>query len=173
MLFFPFLGISQFQNLDSENSFVNFEIGGIAWTNVGGKFEGIQGDVLLDTNNLALSYFNVCIESNSINTGSKKRDEHLKNEDFFIVKSFPRICFDGKKIIKTPSGYSVTGKLTMLGVVKEVSIPFTTTINSNQLVLRGEFKVNRFDFGLASKSYSSTAMVGKEAEIKVVCVLKK
>ena len=44
------------QNSILKESVVDFEIDGIAWTTVEGQFKGMEGTVIFDKNNLALSF---------------------------------------------------------------------------------------------------------------------
>ena len=54
------------QQIDSQNSSVQFEIDGIGWSEVEGEIKGMSGSLVFDKNNLALSFFNVCIFCSSI-----------------------------------------------------------------------------------------------------------
>ena len=169
---FALLGqFGQAQQIVQSESQVNFEIGGIGWSTVEGSIKGMTGTVNW-TDNVASNSFNVCINPTSIFTDNEERDEHLQNEDFFNVSKFSEICFVSSSIVKNGSSYKAIGKMTILEVSKEVSIPFELAIKDGKSVLSGKLEINRFDFGLAAESYTSTIMVDDMVEIEITCVLK-
>ena len=153
------------QIIHTEKSLIDFKIGNMGVKTVKGTFGGMKGEVRFDTSSLSSSYFNVCIDASTVNTGIKKRDEHLKNEDFFDVANHPVICFKSGHIIKTPEGYVTKGKLTMHGVTREVTIPFLYT----QHMLKGTLSVKRLDYGVGD---TGTFLVSDEVDITIICYLK-
>lgn len=156
----------QAQSIDQSKSQVSFEVDNMGIRSVEGLFTGIKGNITFNPTNLSNASFDVCIDASSINTENTKRDNHLKNEDFFQVDSFPTICFKSKSIVKSKEGYNVTGDLTMLGSTLEITFPFTYSSNS----LKASFGLERLDFGLGI-DYGSF-MVGKTVEINISCYLK-
>lgn len=154
------------QPLNSENSIVSFSVSNMRFNTVKGTFKGMKGSINFTPDNLVTSSFDVCIDASTINTGNSKRDQHLKNEDFFEVDKYSTICFKTNQIIKTKMGYNTTGVLSMHGVSKTIEIPFT--FSNNELV--GEFKVNRLDYNIGERT--GKFMVGKEIDIKIVVLLK-
>ena len=109
--------------------------------------------------------FNICIDVATINTKNKKRDAHLLDPDFFDVDTYPTVCFVSTSVTKNDTGYSTTGNMTIHGVTKEVTIPFTFTNNT----FTGDIVINRFDYDLG-KDYG-TMRVGTEATITIICVV--
>lgn len=166
ILLFPLLCVSQ--NIDSEKSNIEFEIGGMLWTTVEGSIKGMNGKVSFDKANLNSASFNVCVDPSTIYTDNEERDAHLKNEDFFNVPKFPKICFVSNSVIKKGDNYIAKGKLTILAVTKEIQIPFSYSSNT----FSGQIEINRFDYGLAATSYDGTGMVDDEVTVKINCTLK-
>ncbi|MFD2824425.1 YceI family protein [Lacinutrix iliipiscaria] len=157
--------VLQAQTINEDKSEVKFHITGGGIFKVKGTFTGMKGDFNLNTNDLEHSGFSICIGAATINTKNKKRDAHLKDPDFFEVEKYPTICFESSSVSKTSSGYQTTGQLTIHGVTKEVTIPFTYTNNT----FTGELVVNRFDYELG-KDFG-TMRVGTEATITIICVV--
>lgn len=167
LLYFILVSVFSFsQEIDSQTSFVSFKVANLGLNKVKGTFSEMKGEVSFDSSDLSSSNFNVCVDAETINSGNKKRDDHLKNADFFNVLKFPKICFVSKSIEKTSSGYSVFGELTLHGVTKNVNIPFTA--NSSELI--GTFSINRFDYALGEGT--GTLLVGNEVELTIVCKLR-
>ncbi|MGB0404278.1 MAG: YceI family protein [Salibacteraceae bacterium] len=166
VLLFPFVSVSQ--SIDSEKSNVEFEIGGMLWTTVEGSIKGMKGNISFDKTNLATASFNVCIDPNTIYTDNEERDAHLKNEDFFNVPKYPKICFVSTSVSQKGDRFIAKGKLTILEVTKEIEIPFAYSAGK----LSGKIMINRFDYGLAATSYDGTGMVDDEVTISINCILK-
>jgi polyisoprenoid-binding protein YceI len=111
-------------NVDKNHSEVGFKVRHLV-SKVPGRFNTFEGTIEFDPANLAASSVDVKIDAGSIDTGNDKRDGHLRSADFFDVETYPSITFQGSKFVKTSDGYSVTGTLTLHGVAKEVTLPFT------------------------------------------------
>lgn len=166
-----FVGTANSQTIDKESSIVNFSIGNMKWKTVEGTFAGMKGDIVFDKDSLSSSSFNVSIDPASVNTESKRRDDHLKNEDFFHVEKYATINFKSDQIEKEGDKYITKGKLTLHGVSKNISVPFTVKEKGNKSIFEGEIDINRFDYGLGAKKYKGTFMVGDTVNVKVVCVV--
>jgi polyisoprenoid-binding protein YceI len=155
------------QTINMTKSKVTFEIGNFGFNTVEGSFEKMSGDIIFDLLDLANSKFDVCVEASTINTKSKKRDNHLKNEDFFDTDKYPKICFLSESISKKEEKYLAQGKLSLHGVTKTVEIPFVFSAST----FTGTLIINRYEFNLGSTT--SKFMVSEETEIKIICVLNQ
>ncbi len=153
------------QNIDTEQSKVSFAIGNLGFNTVEGTFTGMKGLVSLNAD-ASQSVINVCIDAATVNTDNKKRDKHLRTEDFFDVEKYPTICFVSTGLTKTPNGFDAVGMLTMHGVTKEVTIPLTVNDNT----ISGTLMVNRKDYNVGEGTGKFTA--GYDVEIDIHTVLK-
>lgn len=153
------------QTINTESSKVTFSVSNMKFNTVEGYFTGMKGTLNFNSEELATSSFDVCIDANTVNTGNEKRDTHLKNEDFFEVGTYPEICFTSTSIEKTESGYKALGSLTMHGVSKAAEIPFSQ--NGKELV--GEISVKRYDYSIGPDT--GTFMVGNEIKVYILCML--
>ncbi len=154
------------QHINTETSKVSFEVSNMKFRTVEGTFSGMTGTANFDASDLKNSVFDICIDASTVNTENEKRDTHLKNEDFFHVDKHPQICFVSTSISKTNTGFEATGNLSMHGVTKVVTVPFTyenKTIKAKLDINRLDYKVGE-DFG--------TFMVGNEVEIWIEARLK-
>lgn len=109
-----------------------------------GEFKGLTGKISFDPANLAASSFNASIEVATINTGNGMKNTHAKSEMWFDAAKYPTISFASTSITKGDAGYIANGKLTMHGVTKDISIPFTFENN----VFAGTFEINRLDYNV-------------------------
>ena len=175
VLVFVFLGasfLSNAQTINPNESKVEFEIGNMGIGSVDGTINGMKGLVNFNKADLSNSSFDVTIDPNSIDTENKKRDKHLKEEDFFFVEKYLTVHFKSTSISKTSSGYMAKGDLTLHGITKSIELPFTINENGNKTTFEGEIEVNRFDYNLGSEAYGGTFMVGETAEVKITCVVE-
>ena len=136
---------------------------------VDGKIKGMSGTVNFQRNNLLASSFNVCINPSTIDTESKNRDEHLKNEDFFNVAKYTTICFVSQSIVKKGSNYEAIGHLIMNGVTKKVILPFSVTKKDGTSTFVGNLQINRFDYNL---NYGNKFMVGEIVKVTITTIVE-
>lgn len=156
------------QKINSTNSVAEFNIGNM-FGSIDGKINGMSGTVNFQENNLSASSFNVCINPNTIDTESKKRDEHLKNDDFFDVTKYTTICFVSESIVKKGEKYEAVGKLTMHGVTKTVTLPFSVIKKDGKSTFIGNLEINRFDYNL---NYGNKFMVGEIAKVTITAIVE-
>lgn len=140
-----------------------------AGTDAEGVFKTFSGDVQFDETNLANSNCKLKVEVNSINTGNGMKNKHAVSDKWFDAEQYPSIEFQSTKFSKTESGYSVTGKLKMHGVEKEISIPFTFKND----VFASNFSVNRLDYDVGTMK-GSAKKVSNEIKLDIsIPVTKK
>ncbi len=142
-------------DLDAAHTNVGFSVKHLVLSNTKGNFKEFSGTLTYDANDLASAKFTAKMQVKSINTENEKRDEHLKGADFFDATHFPEISFESSKFEKSDKGVNVSGKLTLHGVTKDVTLPveFTDKINDGwgnmRMGMHSEFVVNRQDYGVS------------------------
>lgn len=117
-----------------------------------GEFRGLKGNIQWNEENPAASTINVSVDANTINTNIDSRDKELKDETYFNTDKYPLISFVSTGITSGSGSYKATGSLTMKGVTKTISFPFTATKTANGYLFSGNFTVNRLDFGIGKSS---------------------
>ena len=145
---------SQYKAVDADSK-VKFVIKNFG-ISTGGTFEGLQGTINFDPNNLSGSSFDVSVDASTIDTDIASRDNHLRKSEYFDVKTHPRITFRSTKITRSNNAeyMFVFGNITIKGVTKEINFPFKATPKDGGYVFEGDFKLNRRDFGVGGKSVS-------------------
>jgi polyisoprenoid-binding protein YceI len=119
-----------------------------------GRFTDFKGSVLMDLDTKEFKEIEAVIQTSSVNTNNKKRDDHLRSPDFFNVEKHPTMTFKMKSYTKSGDQYTAIGDLTLLGVTKEISL--TGTYNgavvdpggNTRVGFTGEGTINRKDFGM-------------------------
>ncbi|CAE7211578.1 unnamed protein product [Symbiodinium sp. CCMP2456] len=114
--------------VDPSHTSVVFSVSHLGYSYTYGMFRDVKGTVEFDKASPEACKFRFTIDAASLNTMNEKRDEHLKGADFFNVKQFPQITFESTAVAPAASAdgktlYNVTGKMTMHGVEKEVTLP--------------------------------------------------
>src|SRR3954469_15224748 len=136
---------------------------------VAGIFKTFSGSIDFDEQNPASSKFDVSIDVNSINTGNGLQNKHAKGDEWFDAAKYPAIKYTSKKIVKAGATYQVTGDLTIKGVTKEYTIPFTFKKAGAGATFNGTFTVNRSDFKIGKPG----GEVGEQIKIEVAVPVTK
>lgn len=142
-------------DIDPAHSNAQFVVRHLGISNVQGEFTKLSGTVQLDDTDISKSSVTATIDTASVDTRVKGRDDDLKSSNFFDVAKYPTMSFQSSKIWKTGDGTAkMTGNLTLHGVTKEVTFDVTGPSKSIQAMggtRRGASataKINRQDFGL-------------------------
>ena len=148
-------GDSGTYNFDKPHSFIGFKINHQGLIEVPGFFRDFTGTIQYNATDVTRSSVEFTAQMTSVDTGVAPRDRHLRSADFFDVEKFPEMTFKSIKVAKKGKGLIVTGDLTMKGVTKSVSIPFTiagwlpaTEKSPARMGIVGETTINRRDFGV-------------------------
>lgn len=108
--------------IDPTHTYPNFTINHLGFSTMHGRFNKTSGTLKFDRSSM-MGSIDLTIDATSIDTGMKKRDDHLRGPDFLNSTEFPVITFkaDNVKLNKDGSG-KVKGMLTMAGVSKAVTL---------------------------------------------------
>ena len=146
---------------------------------VTGKFTDFTVTLINDEKDIRKSTVSVMIKTASINTGIAARDNHLRTADFFDAEKYPEITFKSSSIVKKGKQLIAVGTLTMRGVSKEISLPFTI-INPNKnaagdkmnLGYAARITLNRRDFGINWEHKSVPNFIGDTVEVELELMTK-
>lgn len=179
----PVFGDAATWQIDPDHSSFQFKVRHLMVSNVKGDFTKAKGVVTIDERDIANLKLEITIDAASVNTGHAKRDEHLRNADFFDVAKHPTITFVSKRAEKAGMDrLKVIGDLTMHGVTREVTVDVEGPTQEVKDPL-GNFrrgatattKINRKDFGLTWNRVLETGgvVVGEDVDIFVEIELIK
>ena len=138
--------------VDHDHSSIGFSVKHMGLSSVRGEFHAFSGK--LEWAGASLKNMTAKIKVKSIDTGHKKRDQHLLSEDFLNQKKYPTIFFNSQSLLKTKTGYIVTGILHMNGVSNQVNFPIEVTgpirddRGKERIGISGELELNRQDYGI-------------------------
>jgi polyisoprenoid-binding protein YceI len=112
--------------IDTGHAEIGFSVKHMMVSNAKGTFNTFEGTLDYDVASKTLKSAEGSIQAASIDTNNKKRDDHLKNEDFFNVEQFPMMTFKSTTVTSTGDGtFEMTGNLNVLGIDREVVLPVT------------------------------------------------
>lgn len=138
------LAVFQVQGQD-QKKLVSFTIKN-AGVNVKGYFLSYSVTTKWDAADLASSGLSATIEANTIVTGIKGRDKHLKKAKYFDVENYPQIRLESTGISETATGFLLKGKLTIKETTLPVEIPFTVETSAQGSIFQGAFELDRRDY---------------------------
>jgi polyisoprenoid-binding protein YceI len=161
--------------IDASHSRIEFSVVHLGVSRTRGKFSEFDGKIVADPKNLGKSSVNFTIQAKSIDTGNTGRDEHLRGADFFETTKYPTITFASTKIARRGRGYLATGNLTLHGVTKQISFPFTVTgpvkgfkPGEARAGVQATLTLSRKDYGLLwNRVIEGTNSVGDEVTIEI------
>ncbi|HEY4205236.1 MAG TPA: YceI family protein [Puia sp.] len=141
----------QFKPSDTGSS-ITFSIKNFGFE-TSGSFTGLDGKISFDPADVRSDSFDMSIDANTINTDNNMRDSHLRKEEYFDVRKYPRIRFVSSSVsVDRNAHFTATGKLTIKNTTKDMSIPFTVTSKDGGYLFTGEFKLNRKDYHVGGSS---------------------
>jgi polyisoprenoid-binding protein YceI len=141
--------------------------------NTKGAFEDftVDFDIAKDYTTSSLS---ITIQTKSINTGNKMRDESLLEEDFFDEPKYPTIVFKSSSLIFMEGKYKTEGELTLNGSTNMLTIPFNHLgAGENEKgdsfeAFEGTFEFDRTEYGQEEVTGTGNVVV-----ISFYCELEK
>jgi len=171
----PALASATTWNIDPDHTNIGFKVRHLMVSNVKGSFDKHTGVVDINDKDITKSKVDVTIDTASINTNVKKRDDHLRSADFFDVAKFPTMTFVSRKVAKAGEDkLKVTGDLTLHGITKQVVLdvegPSGESKDPYGVIRRGataSTKINRKDFGLVWNKALETGGIAVGDEITI------
>ena len=140
--------------IDNTHSFANWEIRHVV-ARTSGTFHDVQGNITLDTDNIAKSTVEANISVYSLNSSHLKRDIHVLTEDYLGARDYPDMKFVSTKMSPvTPEKGSVSGNLTLHGVTKPVTLEYQILglgkdpWGGMRIGFKATTRINRSDYGI-------------------------
>ena len=131
---------------------------------INGTATAISGKVTFDPDNPGAVKGKIIVQASSLHLGNPMQKEHLHSDKWLDVAKYPEITFEveSAKNVKTQGNVTtadVTGKMSLHGVTKTITVPVKMTFlkdklkartgkDGDLLVIRADFKIKRSDFGI-------------------------
>ncbi|MGA1195834.1 MAG: YceI family protein [Candidatus Latescibacterota bacterium] len=150
-----------------------------------GTASDISGEITINPTHLEATVGRIVVGTASMETGIKKRDEHLHSKDWLDVATFSNIVFEVKALegvtvktspVKADIQALAVGHFTLHGVTKEIKIPVEMTYllasektkkraPGDFLVVNGKFKIALKDFDIMGARGMVGSRVGTEIDL--------
>ncbi len=160
-------------DFDPMHTQIGFSVRHLVISTVRGNFRDFTGSIMYDPADLPKSSVIVNIKTGSIDTGVQKRDDDLRSPNFFDAAKFPELTFTSSRVTKQRDGYVAHGTLTMHGVSKEVTLPFTIAgpikgmMGEQRMAAEGSLTINRREWGLTWDKTLETGGLVVSNEVKI------
>lgn len=134
-----------------------------------GRFASFSAAIAFDPADLANSTAKITLPMGEAKTADAVRDAMLPKPDWFNVPGFPQAVFQTTGFVsKGGNKYEAAGKLTLKGVTRDVTLPFTLDITGDTAVMKGETALKRLDFGVGSlKEFATGTPVALDVKVMV------
>lgn len=142
--------------IDPAHTQAEFEVKHMMFSKVRGRFAGLDGTISLGADgNVEASTVRATIKADTVDTGTKDRDAHLRSGDFFDVERFPELKFESRSVTAGKNGaLTVVGDLTIRDVTRSVQLNVVETgrgidpWGNSKIGFTATTSIDRRDFGL-------------------------
>lgn len=122
-----------------------------------GTLSGVEAIIRINSSDVMSSTIKGSVRVETLSTGNKMRDKHLKSEDYFDAEKFPLMKFESTVIRKDGSQYKAEGKLTIKDITRDVT--FHVMENDGVLQLNTSIFASDFDVAIRKPKEKSTVEV--------------
>jgi polyisoprenoid-binding protein YceI len=142
--------------------------GAVNGTPFTGVFRRWNAQIAFDPKALAASSVAVSVDLASAASGDADRDQTMPAADWFWVAKFARASFVSRAFRDLGGGrYVATGDLTLRGVTRPISLPFTLAIAGDKAVMKGSAVIDRTAFGVGQGQWKSGDVVATKVTVNV------
>lgn len=160
--------------LDPTHSELQFKVKHLMITTVTGSLKSFSAELSAAGDDFSSSSISFKGDIDSIDTGNKDRDNHLKSADFFDAEKFPAIEFTSTSVEKDGDDYIVKGDLTIKGNTKPVKLTAefggiaTDPWGNTKAGFTLSGKINRAEFGLTWNAALETGGVMVSEDVRIL-----
>jgi polyisoprenoid-binding protein YceI len=128
----------------------------------------------MDTLDISNTKVDVTIQTASIDTRVKQRDDHLRTSDFFAADSFPTITFRSTKVETAGNLFRVHGDLTIRGRTRPAVLEgtyiglFDDPWGGRRIAFTASTVINRQDYGVSFNGpFEQIGQIGDDVTIDI------
>jgi polyisoprenoid-binding protein YceI len=167
-------------SINPANSKISFKVAHLMISNVKGLFKKFVASIETNETDFTNAKIGLWINVSSLETGDKRRDEHLKSVEFFDISKHKKITFvsDGFEKSGKDGCYNLGGYLTMKGITNRIQLDVKAIEPTNHIYSddKAGFTINaklsRKDWGLNwNKGLTSGSIMGSD-EVFISCEIE-
>ena len=141
-----------------------------------GKFTHYTTDLSLDASDLTQTTGKITVSLTEIDADYPMVGTTLQKKDWFHTAKWPDGVFEITKVTaleKTAQSYRVEGNLTLRETTKPIALTLRVdTQTDDTLVIMGEGRLNRLDFGIGQGEWSGTDVLQKDITLEIQATFK-
>jgi polyisoprenoid-binding protein YceI len=140
--------------IDPAHTTIGFSVRHAMISNIRGRFDRLEGLLLLDGSDPSRSTAYMSVQTDSIDTGIQERDVHLRGPEFFDSATFPLMAFRSTRIVQRGDDeFRLTGSLR----IKDIELPLDIDLvfggaadvgGQRRVGFEGTASLRRSDWGL-------------------------
>ena len=133
-----------------------------------GRFGAFDAQIRFDSDDLDNAVINAAVDLGSVDAGSNDRNASLPERGWFDTARFPRATFRSSAVRAVGGdGYEADGTLTIKGVDRPVTMPFTLAVMGERAVADGQLALDRTVFGIGQGDFAGPEWVATEVSVAV------
>jgi polyisoprenoid-binding protein YceI len=151
--------------LDTAATSIGFQAKAIFGMKVKGRFDRYESTIMVGAS-AAESAISTIVWTDSVDTGIKRRDEHLRADNVFATARFPTMEFRSTAIVETPTGLDVTGTLRVRDVSQPVSFHAARSTEPGRPRYTAAVVVSPTEYGITRRGINKPVTVILDAALK-------
>lgn len=156
--FFPCAEAAKYTQVNQAASTLSFTYNQFS-SRVYGTFGQYTATLDFDTTNPTAGRAELIIQLDSINAGSDDANTELKKPAWFDTQKYPEARFESTGVKALGDNrYSITGKLTLRGITREVAVPVLLKEENAIGIFDGQLTLKRSDFKVGEGEWGDTVV---------------
>jgi len=141
---------------------------------VPGEFHRFNVRLAMEPNNPPASRLEVTVFTQSADMRSTDINRTILKPDWFDAERYPSARFESTGIAaEAENHYLAKGTLTLKGVQREVTVPFTWRESGQSANMLGELSLNRADFGIGIGDWAKDDPIGLKITVRFTLKLDR
>jgi polyisoprenoid-binding protein YceI len=135
---------------------------------VDGKFKKFDTQMNFDPKKPETSKVAFTVDLMSVDIGNTETERELTKPGWFDSAKVPTATFSSSAI-KAIGGakFEISGKLSIKGNVRDITVPVSLTQSGGTTTARGEFTIKRLEFKIGDGDWNDPSLVANDVLVKV------
>jgi polyisoprenoid-binding protein YceI len=139
---------------------------------VEGRFGKFNAQITLDPKKPETGSVAFSIDTGSARFGSAELDAEVPKPTWLNVPKFPQASFQSSAIKAAgPGRFEVTGKLSIKGQVRDITVPVQLSQAGASSTASGAFTIKRLEFKVGEGEWADTSMLANDVQVRFKLVL--
>lgn len=152
----------------SDIAFVSKQMG----ATVEGHFRKFDAQLAFDPKKPETSKIAFTVDLASASLGAPELEAEVVKAEWFNTKAFPQATFQSSSIKASgPGKFDITGKLTIKGNSRDVTVPISLVQSGGNTTASGSFVIKRLEFKIGDGDWKDISLVANEVQVKLKLVL--